>query len=514
MTTKIRTAPVVLVVDDHDAGRFAKARALRRAGFHVEEAATGAEALELAAAIDPDLVCLDVNLPDMSGLDVCRQLKTRPGVAPQVLQVSATAIGDDDLVAGLDEGADTYLIEPVPAEILIATARALLRVRSTERALFDLAQRERAAREDAERANRSKDEFLATLSHELRTPLNAMSGWMWQLRRRAADDAIRTRALDAIDRNLKLQARLIDDLLDISRIEKGKIELALRPVDLRVLVSDAVEAMRARAGGRVIDLQMPAKAVEIIGDRDRLMQVLGNLLNNAVQFTAANGRIAIELAADGDWATLSVQDDGAGIEPAFLPFVFESFRQADSGPTRRSGGLGLGLAIVKRLAELHGGSVSANSDGRGTGSRFQVRLPRATDASRHPSWAEVPQTRLNDVDVLVIEDDPDARELIRAMLGAADAAVTVVSTVADALTALERRHFDVILSDIAMADRDGLDLMRTVRDLGIKTPAVAITALSTDDDRARTQAAGFNLHLTKPVEQSTLIARIGQLLGK
>jgi CheY-like chemotaxis protein len=244
------------------------------------------------------------------------------------------------------------------------------------------------------------------------------------------------------------------------------------------------------------------------------MQVFGNLLNNAVQFTAANGRIAVQLTSDGEWTTLTVQDDGAGIEPAFLPFVFESFRQADSGPTRRSGGLGLGLAIVKRLTELHGGSVSVRSDGRGTGSRFQVRLPRATGAGGHPSRVEVPQTRLNDVHVLVIEDDPDARELIRAMLGAADAVVTAVSKVGDALTALERRHFDVILSDIAMADRDGLDLMRTVRELGIKTPAVAITAASTDDDRARTQAAGFNLHLTKPVEPSTLIARIGQLLGR
>ena len=513
MTTTTRTAPIVLVVDDHDAGRFAKARTFRRAGFHVEEASTGRDALDKAAALDPDLVCLDVNLPDMSGLEVCRQLKAAPGVAAQVLQVSATAIGEGDLVAGLAEGADTYLIEPVPPEILVATSRALLRVRRTESALFELAKRERAAREDAERANRSKDEFLATLSHELRTPLNAMSGWLWQLQRRPDDDAIRTRALDAIDRNLKMQARLIDDLLDISRIEKGKIELALRPTDLRPLVIDAVEALRARAGGRSIDLRVPQEPIIVIGDRDRLTQVLGNLLNNALQFTGRDGRVAVTLDADPDWTMLTVQDNGSGIDPAFLPFVFESFRQADSGPTRRSGGLGLGLAIVKRLAELHGGSVSAWSGGPGLGSRFQVRLPRAAEGGA-PAGSDGTETRLRDVDVLVVEDDPDARELIRAMLQAADASVTAVATVADALTALEGHRFDIVLSDVAMADRDGLDLMRTVRDLGIRVPAVAITALSTDDDRARTDAAGFDLHLTKPIDQATLVARLAALLGR
>jgi hypothetical protein len=508
-----QSAAVILVVDDNEAGRFAKANVLRRAGFTVEEAASGAEALARAPELDPDLVLLDVNLPDISGLEVCRQLKARPGVPAQVLQISATAVGDDDHVAGLMHGADTYLIEPVPPEILVATTRALLRVRRTERALMDLAERERSAREDAERANRSKDEFLATLSHELRTPLNAMSGWLWQLRRRPDDEAIRARALDALERNLKMQSRLIDDLLDISRIEKGKIELALLAVDLRPLVADAAEALRARAGGRTVDVRLPPEPVVIVGDRERLMQVLGNLLNNALQFTPPDGRIRATVERRGNFAGLIVTDTGRGIPPEFLPQVFESFQQADRGSSRRSGGLGLGLAIVKRLAELHGGSVEATSAGPGQGSTFAVWLPLAT-AEQLQAVGDRREPRLEEVSILVVEDDPDARDLIRAMLQAAGASVTGAATAADALSAIEGRRFDVLVSDIAMAERDGLDLMRALRAMGVHVPSVAVTALSSDDDRRRTREAGFDIHLTKPIDQLRLVTDIARLLHR
>jgi CheY-like chemotaxis protein len=244
------------------------------------------------------------------------------------------------------------------------------------------------------------------------------------------------------------------------------------------------------------------------------MQVLGNLLNNALQFTPPEGRISVGVGMIADWAVLTVQDTGSGIEPAFLPFIFESFRQADGGSNRRYGGLGLGLAIVKRLAELHGGSVEAESGGRGAGAIFRVRLPLATPERLQAAGRDPHERRLLNVSILVVEDDLDARELLRAMLQAADATVTVTPSAADALQVFERQRFDVLISDIAMAERDGLDLMRTIRSTGSGIPAIAVTALSTDDDRARTRAAGFDLHLTKPIDQEMLVSRIAILLGR
>ena len=500
---------IVVVVDDHEPGRFAKTSILRRAGFVVHEAATGREALEIAGRFGPDVVVLDVNLPDMSGLDVCRQLKTRPAAA-QILQISATAIEDEDRVAGLSSGADTYLIEPVAPEILVATTRALLRIRRSEQKLAELAESERLARQDAEQANRAKDEFLAILSHELRTPLNAMSGWLWQLKRRPDDETLRERALDGLGRGLQMQARLINDLLDIARIEKGKIDLSMRAVDMRAVISEAVDALRQRAASRQLDVQLPGEPVIARIDRERMGQVFSNLLNNAVQYTPDGGRIVVSLAAKSGEAVLSVTDSGAGIPPEILPHIFEAFRQGDAGPTRHATGLGLGLAIVKRLVALHGGTVEATSGGRGRGATFTVRIPLAADESAVA--AETPASSdLTGTSILLVEDDPDARDSMRAMLEAAGATVAPCSTVAEALTRLEHRRFDVLISDIAMPDRDGFDLLRTIREVGNEMPAVAVTAFSSVADRVRTREAGYDAHLAKPVDHHALVRTIAAL---
>jgi signal transduction histidine kinase len=503
----------VVVVDDNEAGRFAKANILRRAGFNVHEAATGREALAAVAALMPDVVVLDVNLPDISGFEVCRQLKARPSPA-QVLQISATAVREQDRIEGLSSGADTYLVEPITPEILIATTRALLRIKRSEQRLAELAEREREARREAEQANRAKDDFLAVLSHELRTPLNAMSGWLWQLKRRPADEALRARAIDGLSRGLRLQARLIDDLLDISRIEKGKIDLSLHTVDLRVAVNDAAESIRQRAGPRQLELQIPDEPVPALVDLERFGQVLGNLLNNAVQYTPEDGRIDVRLWCEHGQAFISVSDSGAGIPSDLLPVIFDAFRQGEAGSTRHTKGLGLGLAIVKRLAVLHGGDVEACSAGRDLGSTFTVRLPLAPADASAAGVQPSGDGALNGTRVLLVEDDPDARDLMRAMLEAAGASVAPCSSAAEALARLDQAPFDALVSDIAMPDTDGLDLMRTMRELGFHLPAVAVTAFSSEGDRDKTSAAGYQAHLSKPIDQQALVGTIAGLIAR
>ena len=370
----------ILVVDDEEAGRYVKVQTLRRAGFAVIEGATGREALDLAARERPDLIVLDVNLPDINGLEVTRRLRASESGAPAlpILQISNTSVEAADRVRGLDQGADVYLVEPVDGAVLVATVHALLRVRRAEAALATALDGERQARALAERANQLKDEFIATLSHELRTPLNALLGWIWQLRNATLDPAAQARALDSIERNARMQAQLINDLLDVSRASRGKLQLEMRLVDLKTVVTAACESVRDPLAGKNLELRIEVSSIPVAGDQARLQQVVTNLLTNAVQFTPSGGRISVTLSPDDSYATLSVQDTGAGIDPAFLPHVFEQFRQGDGGLSRKHGGLGLGLAVVKQLVELHGGTVGVASAGRDNGATFTIRLPRET----------------------------------------------------------------------------------------------------------------------------------------
>ncbi|HEX6212359.1 MAG TPA: MASE1 domain-containing protein [Methylomirabilota bacterium] len=379
---------------------------------------------------------------------------------------------------------------------------------------------ERAARAEASAANRAKDHFLATLSHELRTPLNAMMGWLRMLRNPRLDDAQKTHAVDVIERNARLQAQLINDLLDVSRIIAGKLEMEKYAIDLVLVVQETVEAMRSDIEAKALTLGVsldPATG-EVLGDPMRLQQVVANLLSNAVKFTPQGGRIDVRLARDGVHARLSVADSGEGIEPRVLPYVFEPFQQADSTTTRTHQGLGLGLAIVRQLVEAHGGRVRAESAGLGAGATFTVELPivavRGTRGRGGAAIVAEPLggARLDGLRVLVVDDHGDARELLGVVLRERGAQVHLAGGVAEALDVMAGATIDVLVSDLAMPGADGYDLIAAVRAAGgSAVPAVALTAYAGADVRERAIAAGFSAHATKPMNPDDLVELIAKL---
>jgi PAS domain S-box-containing protein len=401
-----------------------------------------------------------------------------------------------------------------------------------------------AAYRDADAANRSKDEFLATVSHELRTPLNAIMGWTQLLLAdgakgaNAGDPERRRRGLETVVRNARLQAQLIDDLLDVSRIISGKMRLDVQPTDLAAVIDAAVEAIRPAAEGKQIQLRrvLDPFAGPVMGDPARLQQVVWNLLSNAVKFTPKGGKIEVRLERVNSHVEILVADTGAGIAPEFLPHVFERFRQLDSSTTRRHGGLGLGLAIVRHLVELHGGTVRVKSPGEGQGSTFIVWLPLSVahltpeEAARvHPRTEELapvdpcrddPALDLKGIRVLVVDDEPDARETLQQILEHCNAEVRTVGSAAQAMKLLESWRPDVLLSDIGMPGEDGYDLIRRVRELpaerGGRTPAAALTAFARGEDRRRALRAGFQMHVAKPVdlqELATVVASLARGVG-
>jgi signal transduction histidine kinase/ActR/RegA family two-component response regulator len=388
-------------------------------------------------------------------------------------------------------------------------------------------ERDRIAALERERdANRLKDEFLATLSHELRTPMNAVLGWARVLRSTAADVPTRERGLESIERNARAQARLIEDLLEVSRIVSGKLRLQVRDVDLATIVDTAVDIVRPAAIAKRLrlDAHVEARPALTAGDPDRLQQVVWNLLSNAVKFTAADGWITVRLIRK-DGYVLTVQDSGTGIEPKFLPHVFDAFRQADGSATREHGGLGLGLAIAKQLVEAHGGTIQASSGGRDKGATFEVFLPSVVEAERPAALlpreplATDPYdpSLLRGVDVLVVDDDEDARILLQMTLSRYGAAVTTVSSAGEALAAIDRAVPHVVLSDIGMPQEDGYDLLRRLRarppERGGSIPAVAVTAYASATDRSSTQAAGYQAHVAKPFEPGDVARLVKRLVG-
>jgi PAS domain S-box-containing protein len=400
---------------------------------------------------------------------------------------------------------------------------------AAEREREQLLQSERAARGEAERANRLKDDFVATLSHELRTPLNAILGWAEILRRQPRDAGTLERGLAVIERNTRVQAQLISDLFDVSRIVSGKLRLELQLCDVGAVVDQAIETLRPSADAKAvaIDCQLERGIEPVAGDFARLSQIVWNLLSNAIKFTGAGGRVSVRVERRGAVVAITVSDTGAGIRPDFLPYLFDRFRQADASTTRRFGGLGLGLTIVKQLAELHGGTVSAHSAGEGHGATFVVELPldavsSATDARFEqrrsvlalngdgPSIA-----RLEGLKVIVVEDEPDARELVERLLLEAGCQVTAVASAAAAITALAGDRFDVLISDIGLPDEDGYSLIERIRHLdrtaGGRVPAIALTAFARSEDRTRALRAGFQAHVAKPVEPAELLAIVASL---
>ena len=377
---------------------------------------------------------------------------------------------------------------------------------------------------EAHEANRLKDEFLATLSHELRTPLNAIVGWTKLLQAGQLDEDSQKRAVATIDRNAKAQTQLIEDILDVSRIIAGKLTLNVHPVDLGAVIEGALDSVRhaAEAKGVRLVTDVPRGIGGLDGDPDRLQQVAWNLVSNAIKFTSRGGQVKVSLRAPDGHAELTVQDEGIGIKPEFVPHVFERFRQADSSSTRPHGGLGLGLAIVRHLVELHGGSVTAASDGEGKGATFTVRLPRREATMRDAAAAPLPDTaqapKLSGLIVLVVEDDLDARELIRTVLEQLGAGVTAVASAREGLATLDAQRPDVLLSDIEMPGMDGYAFMRAVRErpasLGGQVPAAALTAYARPEDRAAALKAGFQLHVSKPVQPDQLAAIVSSLAGR
>ncbi len=393
-----------------------------------------------------------------------------------------------------------------------------------------LLDRERTARAEAERANRMKDEFLATLSHELRTPMTAILGWARILHTTTQDSEDLARGLEIIERNARTQSQIIEDLLDMSRIISGKVRLDVQQVDLHDVIESALTTVRPAADAKDIRLQavLDPNIGMVKGDSSRLQQVVWNLLSNAIKFTPRGGRVQVSLERINSHVEITVSDTGQGIATEFLPYVFERFRQADSSSTRRHGGLGLGLAIVKQLVELHGGSVHAHSAGEGQGSTFVLHLPLSvvhaprTDDEVHPrvarpSGAAIDEFSLQGVKVLVVDDEPDARDLIGRLLEDRGAEVLRASSAEEALDVLIGFGPSVIVSDIGMPNVDGYDLIRRVRARpmaeGGAIPAIALTAFARSQDRTRSLLAGYQLHVAKPVEPAELLASVATLAG-
>jgi signal transduction histidine kinase/ActR/RegA family two-component response regulator len=386
---------------------------------------------------------------------------------------------------------------------------------------------ERRARTEAERTSRLKDEFLATLSHELRTPLNAILGWTQVLKEGVRDQEELEQGLDVIDRNTRLQAQLIEDLLDMSRIVSGKIRLELHPVDACAVVKAAIETVRTSAETRQITLECkcPPGGTEIVADRHRLQQIVLNLLSNALKFTPRNGSVNVTVLGTPESISITATDTGMGIRPDFLPHVFERFRQADASTTRQHGGLGLGLSIVKQLVELHGGTVEALSEGENKGSTFRVIIPRTAptpqpprDETPRPKRAQAADRRtvdLRGVKVLVVDDEPDSAGLVKRVLEGCHAEVRAAGSMQEALAIFADFHPDILFSDIGMPLHDGYELIQRVRELpsGKSIPAAALTALARADDIDRARDAGFQTHVAKPVEPSQLVEVAAALAG-
>lgn len=633
-----RSLYTVLVVDDNPVTRYATARVIRAAGFQTEEAGTGSAAIS-AAQRDISAVVLDVHLPDMDGFEVCRVLRAdaKTELTP-IIHLSATFVQSEHKVAGLNAGADAYMVHPAEPALMVATLQALIRARTAEeklrrsetrfRAIYDqapvammlidavgrfadlnpaaeallqrlrgdligqtvtslapvawqsfvqgcmesgstadwkgefplirgdgkevlldwsmsdhvepdlrigiatdlseridferrreeLLEREQAARVLAERHSRTKDDFVAVLSHELRTPLTLITGWVHMLKRPNTKPETLARGIDAIERGAKAQGRIISDILDVSRIASGKLRLHREWADPCELARVSIDAVRDLAQSRQITLEVEC------GDTDepawldvtRFQQIVWNLVTNAIKFSEQGGSVQVRLLRNRDELTLVVQDHGAGIEAAFVPFLFQRFTQSGAPGNRAHGGLGLGLSIVKHLVDLHGGTISAASQGPGHGTTMTARLLVAYEEAQAASddGRAAPHSResrlLQDKDVLVVDDNADTSEMLSIVLSDEGAKVRVADSYETAIAQFESAWPDLFVSDIGLPGRDGYELVTKVRELEAaagrpRLRAVALTAFARPQDRERALAAGFDQHLGKPLQPHLLL---------
>ena len=521
----------LLVVDDEESLRITTAAIFEKEGYVVDTASSGDEAIDLLGKTDYDLVLTDLHMEGGDGLSVLNQIRRQ---APLTISVVLTGFASvESAIAALQEGAYDYLIKPCDIESMKHTIRRGVEHRrlmlAEQKARADLQQLNRdleqridertaeLTRLNAElaEANRAKDVFLATLSHELRTPLTPVVGWIKLLRSGTLDEKSVSQALDAIERNAWLQSRLIDDLLDTSRIATGKLHFEPKPTDLNAVVKAAVDTVRNSAAARNIDLSLslyPASLV-VMGEPVRLQQIAWNLVSNAIKFTDPGGKVSITTGLNGTQSYLTVVDTGVGIEPDFLPHVFDRFRQADGSTSRRHGGLGLGLAIADALAKMHNGRLEAQSDGVGQGATFTFRVETATGGNVVSETVDQKVHSLEGLDVLIVEDSPDTLLLLSTIFRREGANVTTAASASEALQSAVVKRPHIIVSDIGMPETDGYQLLEQLRLLpGLSdVPAIAISGYASEEDRERALSVGYLALVPKPVDVDTLFTLIQDL---
>lgn len=521
----------LLVVDDEESLRITTAAILEQEGYTVDTASSGDEAIMLMDKADYDLVLTDLHMEGGDGLSVLNQIRRH---APLTISVVLTGFASvESAIAALQEGAYDYLIKPCDIESMKHTIRRGVEHRrlmlAEQKARADLHQlnldlerriEERTAElrrlnVELADANRAKDVFLATLSHELRTPLTPVVGWIKLLRSGSLDEKSVAQALDAIERNAWLQSRLIDDLLDTSRIATGKLHFEPKPTDLNVVVRAAVDTVRATAAARNLDLSMNLSPLSLVvmGEPVRLQQIAWNLVSNAIKFTDPGGNVTVTTGANGTKAYLEVVDTGVGIDPEFLPHVFDRFRQADGSTSRRHGGLGLGLAIADALAKMHGGRMDARSEGVGCGSTFTLTLELATAGKVVAETVQERVYSLEGLHVLIVEDSADALMLLRKIFEREGANVTTAGSAAEALQSAVVKRPNIVVSDIGMPETDGYQLLEQLRVLpGLsEVPAIAISGYASEEDRERALSIGYLALIPKPIDIDALFTLIQEL---
>nr|WP_290225731.1 response regulator [Trichocoleus desertorum] len=517
----------VLLIDDNQGDRLLAIRELKKTFSDVQVKEVG-EANEFAQALELgefELVITDYQLCWSTGLEILQAVKFRYPHCPVIMFTNSGS--EEVAVQGMKQGLSDYVLKGKPLyRLAIAVQESLDKAqlrREYESALQQLKLSEERFRQQAkelEEANQLKDEFLAVLSHELRSPLNPIIGWVQMLRSGKLDAAKVNYALETIERNARLQTQLIEDLLDISRILRGKLHLETAPVDLVPTIEAALENIQLAAEAKQIQIttHLEPRGKFIAGDAARLQQILWNLLSNAIKFTPMGGSVEVCLTYVDLQAQITVKDTGKGINAEFLPYVFEYFRQADSSTTRNFGGLGLGLAIVRHLTEIHGGTAQAASPGEGQGATFTVTFPLLTTTSE-TTGAIVPVDRasnLQGIKVLVVDDEPDNLELATFLLEDVGATVMAVLSARAALALLPEFQPDVLVSDIGLPEMDGYALLQAVKaltsELGKTLPAIALTAYAGEVNQQQAIAAGFQVHLSKPIDPVELIVAIASLV--
>lgn len=540
----------ILMVDDQPAKLLSYEAILGDLGENLIKASSGKEALEQLLKHEIAVILIDVCMPDLDGFELATMIRSHPRFRrTAIILVSGVMVDDRDRLRGYDSGAVDYVSVPIVpgilrakvaifAELFRKTQELALLNQELERRVHDrtaeieaLLKTTEEARRDAEKANQLKDEFLAILSHELRTPLNAITGWAHLLGNGKLDPATHAKAVESINRNALLQARLVSDLLDVSRIVSGRLRLELRQAELPSVIQAALDSVRPSAQAKRVQLDLTvANDVErISADPSRLQQVISNLLSNAVKFSPAGGKVEVRLERSGSYLELTVRDNGPGIPPEVLPYIFERFRQGDTSTTRAHKGLGLGLAIARHLVEMHGGVIEARNREDGPGAIFKVALPVSgpvvppldgtpsdDELARGVTGSDPSASSLKNTRILLVDDEADAREVVATTLERWGAEVMVAASAADARDILEREQPDLLVADIEMPGEDGYDLIRTIRTLpperGGRIPAIAFTAYASAYDRARLLTAGFDRHVPKPVQPPELFSVIAAMM--